>query len=282
MTESVTMRDGSALPREATVVPVFGGNLGDILWTTPLARYVPNLTVWLRAGDAKAEATGAILDGTCARILQTNPPETPKAPIRAHVTQQILTHYGHGGKPSIPRVILTSEEVNWALRWVADNNLNVARTVAMVTHTSGWRDPSNYRAHYVRGQSDPYRSIASFWRGAGYRVVQFGPATDYYSTDIVEPLDGALLVRGLSVRELAAVYHVIGKLISCDTGDQHLMLAVGGKVAMLTPPPSNQMGYRHWDLHYDAICWGDERPRIRYILHGDWTRTLSTRLFSDL
>ena len=56
----------------------------------------------------------------------------------------------------------------------------------------------------------------------------------------------------------------------------------GGKVACLTPPPSDIYGYHHWDLHLDATCWGDERPRVRYVLHDDWTQTLNTRLFDDM
>ncbi len=100
--------------------------------------------------------------------------------------------------------------------------------------------------------------------------------------DIVEPIDGIMQVRGLSVRQLAAVYHIIGKLISPDTGDYHLMLAVGGKAVCLAPAHSDQFGYRHWDLHYDALCWGEERPRVRYIQHDDYTDAMNTRLFKDI
>ncbi len=261
---------------------IYGGNLGDTLWLTPLARYEPDLTVWMRGDDAKACSVAPILDGLCKVRLEPNPPETRKAPIRAHVTQQILAAYGHGGKPSVPRVILKGDEIAWAiayLRKALGGKQQVGKVIALVNHCSGSADPTNYRASYVRGNPAAFASIARFWLGAGYKVLQFGPAPGFYTPDVFTSIEGAIPVRGLSVRELAAVYHVIGKLISLDTGDYHLMLAVGGKVACLVPPHSDQMGYRHWDLHYDATCWGDEKPRVTYATHHDWHRFMDTTLF---
>ncbi len=264
----------------SVVASVFGANLGDTLWLTPLARYVPDLTVWMRGDDARARSVAPILDGICKVVLEPNPPETRKAPIRAHVTQQILAAYGHSGKPSIPRVLLTPAEIQWAIDYLKNlTGKHGPKLIAMVNHCSGSADPTNYRAHYVRGNPDVFKALASFWKGAGYKVLQFGPAPGFYVPDVFTPIPGAIPVRGLTVRQMAAVYHVVGKLISVDTGDVHAMLSVGGKVVMLTPPHSQQYGYRWWDLHYDATCWGDELSRIRYVLHHNWIRCLDTRLF---
>ncbi len=265
----------------STLASVYGGNLGDTLWVTPLARYEPDLTVWMRGDDAKACSVAPILDGLCKVRLEPNPPETRKAPIRAHVTQQILAAYSdHVGKPSIPRVLLKAEEVAWAVDYVKGiTGGHSHKVVALVNHCSGSADPTNYRAHYVRGNPAAFESIARFWRGAGYKVLQFGPAPGFYTPDVFTPIEGTIPVRGLNVRQLAAVYHIVGKLIGVDSGDYHLMLAVGGKVACLIPPHSDQFGYRHWDLHYDSVCWGNERPRVRYIPHDQWTQCLNTKLF---
>lgn len=265
---------------------VFGGNLGDILWTTPLARYVAQqgdeLVVWLRAGDAKAEATAPVLRGLARVMYMTNPVETPQAPIQAHVTQRILTAHGFGGKPSVPRIILTPEEVQGAVELLSSHGYT-PDSVAIVNHNSANGDPTNYRAQYVRPPSDVMRKLASFhMRGGRAKVFQFGPAEGYYTWDPFDPIEGAVHIRGLGVRELAACYHVIGKTITGDTGDLWLSLAVGAKVAALVPPHSDQMGYRHWDLLLDQTCWGDEKPRIRYSLHQDWTSFLTTDLFKTI
>lgn len=266
----------------SVLASVYGGNLGDALWLTPLARYEPDLTVWMRGDDAKACSVAPVFDSLCCVQLYPNPPETKKASIRAHVTQQILASYGHRGKNSIPRILLTAPEIHWAIDYLTGVGGNSSKVVAMVNHCSGSGDLTNHRAQYVRGNPAVFDSLSRFWRGAGYKVLQFGPAPGFYDKDVFTPIEGAIPVRGLSVRQLAAVYHIIGKMVSVDTGDYHLMLAVGGKVVCLAPHHSEGMGYRHWDLHYNAVCWGDERPRIGYCLHNEWTELLNTNLFDEI
>ena len=262
--------------------PIWGCNLGDTLWVTPLTCYVPDLVVQMLGGDARSRATAPILECLCPVEFVDRTTETPKAPIRAHVTQQILTAYGHGGKPSIPCVILKAAEVLWAVNYLKDLGYRPG-DIAITNHNSGSGDPTNLRAHYVRPPTEVMNTLAKFWlRGGTHKVFQFGPSPMYHDRDPFEALPGTVVVRGLSVRELAACYHVIGRLISGDTGDYHLMLAVGGKAACLVPPHSDQMGYRYWDLHYDSICWGGERPGVRYALHNDWATFMDTTLFTLL
>lgn len=262
------------------VTSVFGGNLGDTLWVTPLARYVgvDNLVVQMRASDKRARATAPILRGLAEVEWVENPPETLKAPICAHVTQQILSAYGYADKSSIPRVILTPEEIAWALDYLKA----YPKPIAFINHNSGSGDPGNYRAHYVRPDPEIIRVLARFWGGPGHTILQFGPAPSYHNKDPFDPIPNAVQIRGLSVRQLAACYHVIGKMITGDTGDVHLGLAVGATIGCLVPPHSDILGYRHWDLLYDRVCWGGEKPRIRYALHEHWTKFMNTNLFSDL
>jgi len=265
-----------------TYAPIWGCNLGDTLWTTPLARYIPDLTVQMLGHDARSRATAPILEGLCPVEWVDATVETPKAPIRAHVTQQILAAYGQGGKPSIPRVILTMDEILWAIAHLKSLGVNPTRAVCVTNHNSGSGDPTNHRAHYVRPPSEVIRTLARFWGGGTHKVLQFGPAPTFHDHDPFDPIPNAIQIRGLTVRQLAACYHVVGKLIAGDSGDYHLMLAVGGRAAVLVPPHSDQMGYRHWDLLYDQVCWGDERPRVRYALHQDWVRFMDTKLFDPL
>lgn len=264
----------------STVVPVFGANLGDILWVTPLARHIPDLVVHLRDNDEKVRATAPILQHTCAHVFDGAPTETPKAQVQGHVTQQILKAYDLEGKPSIPRVILTADEIRWAIDFLYQ--YGGPKRVAVVAHCSGVDNPTNHRARYVQGSVEDMEQIAKFWKGAGYTVFQFAPAPTFYSTDIFTPFKGCVHIRGLTVRQLAACYYVIGRLISVDTGDYHLMLAVGGRVAAMVPPHNDGVGYRHWDLHYDATCWGDEKPRVTYIPHADWWRAMDINLFKTM
>jgi hypothetical protein len=265
-----------------TLVPIWGCNLGDTLWVTPLTRYIDDVVVQMLGHDARSRSTAQILDNLCEVEWVKSTGETPKTYGQIHVTQRILQAYGHGGKPSIPRVVLMSEEIIWALKFLREQGVNPVHAVAITNHNSGSGDPTNARAHYVRPPRDVIQTLARFWKAAGYSVVQFGPAPTFHDRDPFDPLEGTIQIRGLSVRQLAACYHVIGKWIGGDTGDVHLMLAVGGKAAMLHPPHSEAWGYLHWDLLYDKVCWGEERPRVHYALHSQWHTLMNTRLFLDL
>ena len=266
-----------------TYVPIWGCNLGDTLWVTPLARYIPfgEMMVQMLGHDARSRATAPILDGLCPVEWVEKTEETPKFPFRGHVTQRILAAYGFRDKPSIPRVVMRPDEIQWAIEYLRGLGCG-AHTIAITNHNSGSGDPTNYRAHYVRPPSNVIKTLARFWMAAGYKVVQFGPAPTFHDKDPFDPIPNAIQVRGLSVRQLAACYHVIGRFIGGDSGDYHLMLAVGGKVACLVPSHNEQLGYYHWDLLYDDVCWGSERPRVHYVLHEKWDRLMNTKLFDEI
>ena len=266
----------------STYAPIWGCNLGDTLWVTPLARYAPDLVVQMLANDARSRATAPILDGLPCRVEWVErTTETPKLKIHAHVTQQILAAYGYAGKPSVPRVMVTIDEILWAIEYLKGLGLDPTRTVAFTNHNSGSGDPTNHRAHYVRPPSEVIKTLARFWGGGTWKVAQFGPAPTYHDKDPFDPIPNAVQIRGLTVRQLAACYHIIGRFIGGDSGDYHLMLAVGGEAAVLVPPHSDAMGYRHWDLLYDDVCWGGERPRVQYVLHQDWVKFMNTKLFDS-
>ena len=250
---------------------------------TPLARYLPpgEMVVQMLGHDARSRATAPILEGLCPVEWVEKTEETPKFPFRGHVTQRILAAYGFRDKPSIPRVVMRPDEIQWAIGYLKGLGCG-AKTIAITNHNSGSGDPTNYRAHYVRPSSEVIKTLARFWMAAGYKVVQFGPAPTFHDKDPFDPIPNTIQVRGLSVRQLAACYHVIGKMIGQDSGDYHLMLAVGGKVACLVPRHNEQFGYCHWDLLYDDVCWGSERPRVHYVLHERWDRLMNTKLFDEI
>lgn len=265
----------------AIYAPIWGCNLGDTLWVTPLERYEPNLVVQMLGHDLRSRMTAPILDGVCKVEFVDKTTETPKAKIQKHVTQQILTAYGHGGKQSIPFVRLTSEELKWAKEFLRSIGVeSLERSIAITNHNSGSGDPTNVRAHYVLPPPQAIQQIANYWTSIGFHVIQFGPAKKYHDSDPFKQVDGALTVRGLSVRQLASCYSVIGRFIGGDSGDYHLATACGAEVRCLVPAHNDALGYRHWDLLYGAECWGNETPRVKYALHSDWQYFLNKDLFS--
>ena len=73
----------------------------------------------------------------------------------------------------------------------------------------------------------------------------------------------------LPIRVQAMLFSAIGRYVGVDSGDYHLMLAVGGKCDVLVPPSSPTYPYPLF--HYGADCWLDKPSRVRY---HDWTKPL--------
>ncbi len=245
-------------------VDIFCSNLGDALWVTPLARYLPNLTVRIRKGDRRAEATAPIFENLCKVELVDSPNETLKVPGYGHVTQRIIGAWGFEGQRSIPEIRLTEGELAWARSY-----LNAYKNPIVFINGSSAASLSP-RAAYVRPPVAALQALVDHYKTKGFTPIQFGVSAGFYDVDTFEPLNGTVVIRGLSVRQLAACYAIIGKYIGGDTGDYHLVLAVGGHATCLVPQHSDGFGYRHWDLLYDDICWGAEEPRVQYLLHSQW------------
>jgi len=252
------------------VIDLFVSNLGDALWLTPLARYSPSLTIRMRAGDKRAVATAPIFNEIASVEFIESPSATPISNTVEHVTQRLLREHGFSGKPSIPNVKLSYPEMIWG----RDFTKNWINPVVIVNENTGTSTPDNVRAHYVRGNPANMQEICNWLKSNGYTPIQFGPAADFYDVDIFQPLNGAVHVRGLSVRDLAAAFWSIGGIISSDTGLYHLMLAVGGNAFVLVPDHSDQLGYQNWNLHYDKVCWGAEPSRVWYVNHRHYYKVM--------
>lgn len=65
----------------------------------------------------------------------------------------------------------------------------------------------------------------------------------------------------IQLKEKIEIFKKSGKYVGCDTGDYHLMLALGGKCLVLVPDDCPD--YRHARWHYNS-------PMVRYIPFKDW------------
>lgn len=81
-----------------------------------------------------------------------------------------------------------------------------------------------------------------------YTVCQFG-RTDYPT------LEGVRRMPFVDLELLAAMYQVIGNYCGVDTGDYHLMLAVGGRCVVADADPMPM---------FQAKLWGYQSPKVEY------------------
>lgn len=207
-------------------------------------------------GLAKVE----FVDNPASRLYITN---TEKI----HTAKRSLHELGFYDYSCIPKIELTADEINWAKDFLKDYK----RSITFINNNSGDWDKTNYRAHYVRPPIKLIQYLVDYFISNGWDVLQFGRKEDERFT----PLNGAKHIRGLSIRQLLSCYHVIGKMISGDTGDQHGIISVGGKSVVFHPPESDQFGYHFWDLHYTPELWKDESVRIRYQDYTKFSGNLS-------
>lgn len=90
-------------------------------------------------------------------------------------------------------------------------------------------------------ETDPKRwdLLVSRLRLAGWSPIQTGLASQ-------PTIEGARRMADLPLRTLASLYSAVGVYVGVDTGDRHLMQAVGGHVYVAGPKDSDQYPYSLW------------------------------------
>ena len=249
------------------------GNLSDNLFLTPLVKKDPNLEIEM--GNEEVHLIRAKIFENLIKV--THKPQSeliPPIPFernRTHISQAILDYFGIEDVNYLPLLKLTDAEIDWAKNFLKpyENPLAI-----MPTNSCSW-DKTNYLAQIKTFNSDMCKFFIDNF-GKKYTILQFGVDSGYYKTMRAEfsPMDGVVHIKNLNVRQLAACYHVIGKIISCDTGDPYLMVAVGGKVLEIVPMQLESI-YKHWEYTYsDESLWKGEKIRAKYFDIQDYQKTL--------
>jgi hypothetical protein len=244
------------------------GTLGDSMWVTPLLRAFPGST--LRMFDnASCRNVAQVYEGLVDHVeFCADPGVPPTIDLPTHVSERMLIAAGKPDASIIPCIALSGEEIAWASDYLARYG-DPSRMVVIHTHNSGWRDPSNSFARHVKPPFALMASLAAFAAQLGYTVLQFCNEPWPGKPDNFEPLAGTHHIRGLTLRQTAACYSVIGRMLSGDTGDPYLALAAGARVIFLLCPEVDWAGYRWHNVVYRADHWKGERPRTRYHCHAD-------------
>ena len=240
------------------------GSLGDILWMSGVLRYVKDVKIILH-NDEQCKYVGELFKNLCEVEYSNNPPDRPdnitdttKEPyLSSHRSRKILLSLGIEDKVSVPLIKLDSEEINWAHNFLKDYQ----NPIVVANDNSGCWDKSNFRAHYVRPPIDLMQKTTNKLIEDGFTPLQFGRKEDERFT----PLTGAIPIRGLSLREVAACYCVIKQYIGGDTGDYHLMISVGGIATVFVPNESLSFGYIYDDLLYKSENFENSISRVKYI-----------------
>ena len=238
------------------------GSLGDALYLTSavneLNKRGEKVVVQMHK-DEQCRAVSRVFEN----LTEVEYTDTPVDKLyenkrNTHAAQVILNKLGIDNVNCIPKIKLTPEEIEWAKNFLSQYEYKNA--IIVINDNAGSHDPTNIGALYKRPPVDLMQFLADGFTKDGFTVFQFGRKEE----DRFTPLKNVVYMRGLNIRQLAACYSLIGKIISGDTGDYHLMLSVGGEAYVLCPEESELHGYIYHELHYTPELFREEKVRVMY------------------
>lgn len=189
------------------------GGLGDTLTITPLVTRLKNSVLCLPPSMANL---APLFTNLCPVAFTDNYPVF-KHVGGVHMAKSKLQLFGLDTSEFLPVVRITDSEHQWALNELAA----IKNPVAFVPSCSAtWQ--------HIRSRPPEFFEPFVAELSKRFTVLQFGRL----ETPLIKGCERA---KFYSVRQLASIYSVIGSYFGVDTGDYHLMLAVGGKCMVAVP-----------------------------------------------
>lgn len=209
--------------------------MGDILVLTAVAKYFPKCTVQLQT---KASKFSRFFQGISERVIITDN-ITPIPDIgRGHYALKKLRYFGLEDKCYLPYVKYSKEELNLGLNLIK----NYKNPIAFVANSSlEWKHEREPSKQYLQ-------NIVDNLCNKGHTVLQFGISKNFTK------LNNTVSIVDSDIETLICYYAAIKKYVGVDTGDTHLMLAVGGECDVYIP----NFGSRIPEL------WNYQSPKARY------------------
>lgn len=248
------------------------GSIGDALFLTPCiqAFYEQNVKVTVQLHDDEQSRSIACLYENLADVEHVSYPIERLYIInkdRVHSAKRALHQLGFYDYSCVPKINLTQEELEWGQNYVRQFN----NPICIYVDNSGSFDPTNLRAHWVQGNPKNIQEVTNYCFSEGYTVLQFGHPKEILGSGYKSftPLDNAIHIRNLNIRQQACCLSAVKKIIGIDSGLYHLMLSVGGKAVVSIPDESKTYGYEYWDLLYPESEF-QGKTRVKYINHRDF------------
>ena len=180
-----------------------------------------------------------------------------------HLCQQYLDHFGIIDNP-IPQINVNIIDYFWAENYLSQYK----NPLVITTNVGGTGDKSNYWAQYRTFNPILMNELLEEY-SKKYTLLHFGLSRDFLKKNYENEIDSFIKapncveILDLPLNKLSACYKVIGKYFGLDTGDYHLMTAVGGKCNTLIND-HHEIGYNYRSYIYTQELFGQEKMRIKY------------------
>lgn len=231
------MRTVTTTPNRQGVIELgpcdHGFALGDTLTITPLAEALGNRAVMLL--PKHMEKFAFLFNNLCPVKITENYPIFQWA--RGNAAAQKLAMFGFKTHSPLAKIKLSVDVIERGKKLMQ----GTSNPIAFVPTCS---------AHWEHVRQRP----STFWKpvvkhlSQRYTVCQFGRKE--YPT-----LEGVKRMPYVDLETLAGIYHNIFNYVGVDTGDYHLMIAVGGRAVVAEPAPMPKI---------QADFWLYDSPRIAY------------------
>jgi hypothetical protein len=195
--------------------PKTSSGMGDVLLLTAICKHIPNSTVELYPNAKKFQL---FFDQICKEVIITDQAfVTPDIPP-GHFAQQKLRFYGIRNKCYLPYVYPKNEYLTKGLELIKHYHNPIAFVANCAAHQKARDMPKNIAQNLVNNLISK-----------NHTVLQFG-----LSNNLTE-LQGTTPIIDVSVYDLICYYSAIKKFVGVDTGDAHLMIALGGSCDLIIP-----------------------------------------------
>lgn len=210
--------------------------MGDILLLTAIAKHIPNCEVRLQP---KAAKFARFFRNISSKIVITEDIIPVPEVGSGHYALRKLRALGLEDKCYLPYVDVSEEEKKDGLTLIEKYTNPIVFVGNVASHWKQQREPSDkrYFQQIINELSE------------SYTVLQFGLSSNFTEYKHTIPIVDS------SIDDLIKYYYAIGKFIGVDTGDTHLMLAVGGRCQAHVPVFGPRM----------SSVWNYESNRIHYI-----------------
>jgi hypothetical protein len=245
-------------------------NLGDLLWITPTANALGARCKINMINHDRSKDLSVVFENMCEVIYENDQAKHTKRKGGGHYAQQILRAYNIQDTPYCPIVKMNENQnimnhCNYHISSISKNRIPVVVNV----RSSGGNDPNNSRAHQVDPDASKIQETINLNLDK-YCFFQFPIKQGYYDKGYSSffKLENTNLIECNSLREKIYFYKNIKNYLGGDTGDYHLMLAIGGKCVTIIP--DSAIGYSYEELLYTEKAFNDNKSRVKYVKKSEF------------
>lgn len=217
------------------IISSINDGMGDILLLTAVAKYFPSAEVHLQPTAAKFSR---FFRDISSKVVITN--DIVPVPERGndHYAKRKLRGISHdlANMCYLPYVSYNKKELEDGMALVK----NYTNPIALVANSS-------LRWKHEREPKEPFfQNIVDELNSSGHTVLQFGISNNF------TPLKNTIPMVDLDIDVLIKYYAAIKKFVGVDTGDTHLMLALGGVCTVHIPKFGSRLP-REWNYDHPNI-----------------------------